>query len=127
MKKIIIITILLIPAIVFSGFSNSELKTVANTVNKMAPKMVDRETRLDRVIGFNNTLTYIYTLINYHSNQLNPAKFKANLKPILIKQACSASAMKIFFQKGTVINYSYFSKDNQFIVNVSISPATCGY
>ena len=127
MKKLTILFLLLIPAIVFGKLSNKVLTNAANTVNKTTPYMVDKETRLDSVVGINDTFTYFYTLVNYTSKQLNAKKLEASLKPSITKNACSQPAMAVFFKNGVTINYNYKGKDGGFVLNISITPATCGY
>lgn len=50
------------------------LKASVNAINKIAPQMVDSETRIDSSYAVENKLVYKYTLINYSVDDFDTEK-----------------------------------------------------
>ncbi len=126
MKKLMILLLVLFSSQLFAGMSNEELTSIANELNKSTPMMVDKETRLDNVMGFENTLTYYYTLVNYSSQTIN-SDFGDNMDRILTNKVCSSPDVAIFFKKGVALGFYYNGNDDRFISKVVLTPRTCGY
>ena len=108
-------------------FSDDMLASVADQVNKRLPMMVDKDTRLDKArIGPQRQITYYYTLVNNPSTSVDPSQLQAG-SSALINETCSNKQLKILFENGVVMNYSYSGNDGRFITQISVPPSDCGY
>jgi hypothetical protein len=104
------------------------LQRVAIKMNKHLPSEVDKETRLDKMTAENGKqLTYHYTLLRFKSGDVNNAKFKSSMEPLLKKRLCSDDEMKTFLKNGVNIVYVYRAVDVQQVASFKYSPKDCGY
>ena len=105
----------------------SQLLETAEFLNKSLPTMVDDVTKLYKVSVLNKQLTYHYQIINKNSFELTPSAMYKRMRPQLIRDACSSEDMKVFFQNGVTVSYSYLGSDNIMITNIALTPSDCGY
>jgi len=111
-----------------SEISKQELIEVANELNKRLPIIVDSETRLDTVIaGPGKKLTYVYTLTNYSSGEVDSQEFERLVLPKAKKEACTNEGTKYFLKKDVRVNAYYQGNDGGFIYEVDVAPSDCGY
>ncbi|MDQ9171504.1 hypothetical protein Q8A64_13910 [Oxalobacteraceae bacterium R-40] len=104
------------------------LQRVAIKMNQYLPSEVDKETRLDKMTAeTGRQLTYHYTLITMKSNDVNKAKFKNAMEPVLKRRLCASDEMKTFLRHGVNIVYVYRAADIQPVASFKYLPADCGY
>jgi hypothetical protein len=133
MKKIFLILLL---SIVLSGKESYERETfqsaiflseIASSINKQLPMMVDKETRLDVVMGMKQNITYKYTLVNTNQNDFTSEEIENLLKQTIKNSVCTNPKVRIFPENGVSMNYSYYSKDGKFMAEFTIFPKDCGF
>ena len=109
--------------------NESALKSAADEANEAVPKMVDADTRLDRVFsGPGLRLTYEYTLINYPSDGQNPFDIFDNVENItaqLIRKVCTNSQMQPILASGTTVVYLYKDRNGIRIFDVEVAERKC--
>ena len=102
--------------------ADKELKKIAIEINKSAPTMIDKDTRLDNVSVFENTLQYNYTLINI-------AKDDAGLdldgaKKFIMKNAQdnldNRPEMKDYREKKIALKYNYKDKNGKHLFDFTV-------
>lgn len=102
--------------------ADKELNKIAIEINKSAPTMVDKDTRLDNVSVFENTLEYNYTLINI-------AKDDAGLdldgaKKFIMKNAQdnldNRPEMKDYREKKIALKYNYKDKNGKQLFDFTV-------
>ena len=104
------------------------LNEAAIKVNKECPKMLDKETRLDRVeVGTGMMGIYHHTLVNYNKQEIDKERLDNILKPKLIENVCNNQEMQPSLRYGVTYVYAYKSKDNMEIVRYEISKKDCGF
>jgi hypothetical protein len=104
------------------------LQRVAIKMNQYLPSDVDKETRLDKMTAESGgQLTYHYTLIAVKSDDVNKAKFKNAMEPVLKRRLCASDEMKTFLRHGVNIVYVYRATDIQPVASFKYLPADCGY
>lgn len=124
MKKMICAILALLPMASQAEISAKELNEIASYVNQNLPMMIDSETRLDNVFGFNNTLTYQATVVNYFSHEIDPAILQA-MKPNMVNYLCTNPQTAYFFENGVSVQYDYSGKARKYITSITISPRDC--
>lgn len=102
------------------GLSDEVLAETASEMNKNLPAMVDEETRLDAVYGYQNSLNYKYTVINYTRADFSGISFNDIQGETMKNSVCTMPEMEIFRENKSVINYSYFDNEGVFIEKISI-------
>jgi hypothetical protein len=108
--------------------SQKRLSRIAAEINRSVPVMIDKETELTVVEGYEAMLIYKYRLVPYSVKQLNHAKFAAGAKQKVTQGACNQPDMRDdYLTKGVTLRYSYFDKDKQHIATVDVTPADCGF
>ena len=132
MTKIIISILIVIATIGVSNagdFSReeliSQLPAIANEISKNLPMTIDKETQLDSVLGFDETLTYLYSLINFKAEDVTQ-----DMKNFLHKQGingyCSVEGpLKIFKENNITMKIMYRGKDGKFATSFSMNSSSC--
>ena len=105
-----------------SGAGNTTGELAA-AINKKCPKMIDSETRLDKVdFKEPNTITYHYTLINLLKQNVDTAQFYQALWPGLISFIKVGSEMKSLRDSQGTVEYCYKDRDGLDIYCFKIGP-----
>ena len=103
------------------------LLSTANEVTRSAPQMIDAETRLDgAVAGPGLTFTYLYTLPNLESSQVQPGVFDASFTPKVKKAACASNYFSSFFDLNVTVKLEYRGKSGSRIGAIILDRKTCG-
>lgn len=89
------------------------------------PVMVDEETRLVSIEGFDHEFQYNYVLVNYSSNDLDSAKFIKIMKEQLTETVCGKKELKPFLDKDIALSYTYKGTDKKLIGKVSVTKDMC--
>jgi hypothetical protein len=100
------------------------LAQVASKLNEAMPMMVDKETRLDNVLGLGSNLTYNYTIVNYDAKDLDFAILKEKLERTMINKTCT-SKFRNLIDWGVTAVYSYSGKDGIVIGEIRVAPSDC--
>jgi uncharacterized RDD family membrane protein YckC len=105
----------------------AELLSAAKDVARTAPKMIDADTRLDgATAGPGLTFTYLYSLPNIESSQVQPGAFDTHLAPKVKEAACASNKLKPFFDNHVEVQYEYRGKDGSRIGTIVLDRETCG-
>jgi hypothetical protein len=111
-----------------SGINEKELMQIVEVANKQLPLMVDNETRCDGAIaGPGKKITYLYTLINYSSYEIDSQKLKELFIPERIKAACTNEGTKYYLERNVHVGARYKGNDRGFITELDVAPSDCGY
>lgn len=127
MIKKISIAFLLLFAIVScndeSDKVSSEIKQIAEQINKKCPQMIDSETRLDGIsVKEPSTIVYKYTLVNLLVENLDTAKFYTAMWPGLLSTIKVSPEMKSLREANTEFHYDYKDKNNKGVYLFKILP-----
>ena len=106
-----------------------ELTQAANSINAVAPQMVDAITRLDGAhVGPGPLFVYEYTLTNLRAARLSAATLETlrwRLSAHVRQAVCRGTALKPMLRTGTTIRFHYRDPDGQELATVSIASADC--
>jgi hypothetical protein len=103
------------------------LDETAGDMNRTLPKLIDPETRLDRVTaGPGKRLTYSYTLVNRESAKIDVEAFNAGMQPVLRTSVCGRPGMQALVKNGVTLVYSYRGSDGKFVSMIEVIPQHCG-
>ncbi len=105
--------------------SEKYLKGLAKETNKQLPKMLDDDTRLDKLTGKSKNLTYYYTLVKIKKGEYTEKEIKDAMTPTIKKSACTNG--KLFTSNGVSLTSIYRSKGGKFMAKINILPKDCGY
>jgi len=103
-------------------------KKAAKKVNRNVPKMIDQDTRLDKVtVGPGAKATYHYSFPKYSSQEISQDWLQTNLRPVVMKNVCSNEEMKPSIEYGGIYIFSYSGNDKIEITTFQISFDECGF
>ncbi len=123
-------TCLLLPSLSFADALDDRMRTEAQAVNRQAPMMADKSTRLDSA-GYderNRLFCYHYTMINHPSTVYSPAqrqKFRTLMQEQTTNRACTGSALRPFLDAGISFKYVHFGNDSRQISEFVVTPDDC--
>ncbi|WP_135458131.1 hypothetical protein [Vibrio echinoideorum] len=101
------------------------LKASVNAINKIAPQMVDSETRIDSSYALENKLVYKYTLINYSVDDFDTEKVQEIITKQVTCFVCTSPGMEYFVDNAIDISYRYYDKDSKYITEANVETADC--
>ena len=105
---------------------DSALAKEAQKLNLQLPKMIDPETRLDKVIAApNKNVTYQHTMVNYAEGEIDLAYFYSVYKRDLMSRVCANEGMKPMIAAGVQVAYVYKTKDAKHIGTIRVNAAEC--
>jgi len=110
-----------------SLFLETELSKVAVEMNKKLPMMVDKITRLDKVIVNKNRVTYEYTIVSYSKSDF-AGKMDTlfnGLKVNVRNSVCTNKSTKFLLSMGAILHYSYNDKNGAYLSSFTISNSDC--
>lgn len=117
-----------LPTFAAKNLAKSEdgLKRIAAEASKNLPKMVDSETRLDRVTASGHMLVYEYDMPNYSASQMDLRVFHDALLPSVRSKSCTLEeARKMFLDNGVTLRYHYVDKARAEMDTIDITLADC--
>ena len=92
-------------------------------INASLPMQVDAGTRLDSTMaGPGSRFTYMYTLVNNTSSELNSVDFINAMKPNLINGYKTNPAMAVYRKNDVELHYYYRDKNGSIVAKIVISP-----
>ena len=98
----------------------------AEQANRQGSIMVDEGTRLDRTeVGPGAHVTYLYSLPNDSSRNLDLVWLQANLKQQVKQGVCASKEMKPSLRYGATYAYAYSDKDGVGIVRFELNKNDC--
>lgn len=113
----------LVQAFILKPSFNKIMIRAANEINKNAPIMVDKETRMDNVVAFpGNFFQYNYRLINYDRAAIDTTLFKQSIEPNILNNIKTNPQMKLFREHRATLAYNYVDKNGVFIVRMVFTP-----
>lgn len=99
------------------------LEETVVSINAKCPKMLDSETRIDRVLLRRpDTLVYCYSLVNVLRQNVDTHQFYLALWPGLLSTIKVSAEMKELRENQTVVQYAYNDKLNNPIYLFTIKP-----
>jgi hypothetical protein len=110
-------------------FAEKQLQEAADSLNQNAPRMIDAQTRLDRVeLGAGLVFTYEYTLVNQRMAGLAPEnleQFQRQLRQRLNKLACEEHKLDSLLRLATAVKYVYRDRDGAAVATAVMTSAEC--
>jgi hypothetical protein len=105
----------------------SAFEKEARKMNAKLPKLIDNETRMEKmIVGPGKKVTYVYTLVVRSSSEMDANAFYNDLRPYFINNICKGD-MKDALKMGVTFIYSYYGNDNGHIADIPITAAGCGF
>jgi uncharacterized RDD family membrane protein YckC len=110
-------------------FAEKQLQEAADSLNQNAPRMIDAQTRLDRVeLGAGLVFTYEYTLLNQRIAGLAPQnleRFQRQIRQRLNKLACEEHKLDSLLRLATAVKYVYRDRDGATVATTVMTAADC--
>ncbi|MFA5262159.1 MAG: hypothetical protein WC450_13130 [Candidatus Omnitrophota bacterium] len=107
----------------YSVLADEEIMSVVNEMNSQLPKMLDNDTRMERIEGGpGKRLTYVCTLVNYSSKDISKAIFDQEVAPYVKQGLQTDRTLYPLFRKGITIVYRYLGNDGVYISEVIKRP-----
>jgi hypothetical protein len=110
-------------------FAEKQLQEAADSLNQNAPRMIDPQTRLDRVeLGAGLVFTYEYTLLNQRAAGFAPdnlERFQRQLRQRLNKMACEDHKLDGLLRLATAVKYVYRDRDGSTVATAVLRSADC--
>ena len=105
--------------------SKEYLNQLASELNKSFPMMVDSETEITNVMGFDSMLVYNYRLVNVEVAELDKDKFVSIMRSQLLNGVCTNPETQKIIREGVTLRYTYADKTSKHIASVDVRPADC--
>lgn len=103
------------------------LQNVARDASVGLPRMLDSETQEENVTASPGTLIYHNRLVHKTVGQLSVPVFTQVLKPSIVANDCSNSAVRNqLLLKGVTLRYTYVDKFGAFVASIDITKHDCG-
>jgi hypothetical protein len=100
-----------------------QLREGAVEVNRICPKMIDNETRLDSAsVPKEKTFSYYYTLVNRAKKDIDIASARQILTPNLIQNIRTNEQLRFMRENQVVFIYSYADKNGSKVLDIQVSP-----
>jgi hypothetical protein len=107
----------------FFNPSRREVMKFANEMNKTCPAMIDRETRLDKVIASaDNNLQFNYTLINMVRDSIPINALKSYMEPVILNKIKTSEPLRKLLDNNLTWIYSYNDMRGDFIFKITYTP-----
>ncbi|MHA1543582.1 MAG: hypothetical protein ACTSU8_00420 [Alphaproteobacteria bacterium] len=106
--------------------STAELKAAIIEANVTLPKMVDEETRLDRIEAGANEAVYFYTMVNWNYDQLDWDVVADFVFQNSATNYCTGADMVGFREANIDMLYIYYDKNGEMVGTVKVPHTVCG-
>lgn len=108
-----------------SNSNHSYLVEFASETNKSLPTMIDRDTRLDTVLAFNNRLEYMYTLVNLEVSTEIENAILNNLVPTVTNFLCTSDSTRPMLENNIPLSYNYRDMHGRQITDFEVTISDC--
>ena len=110
---------------------SSALSAAASEMNAGLPMMVDRATELMHVVGFKDTFTYNYRLVELTAADVeglftDDFGMIGEIRPDAVRQACSTPVTREgLLDRGITMQYAYHDQNREYLTAYTISLEDC--
>lgn len=94
-------------------------------VNRSLPRMVDNDTRLDRISIFDNRILYNFTLIHVDAWKIDINRLEGALTPVVKLGVCENKDTKKILDNDMELVYAYYDKANNPVVTIAVNNQDC--
>ena len=101
---------------------NSYALREAESLNKELPKMLDSETRLDKVAAGPGQFSYFFTLPNLAKSNLDLSILQSRLQENATANYKTNNQLASSRANNVVLNYQYKDQDGDFLFKFEVSP-----
>ena len=101
------------------------IATIAKIYEGKLPIMADADSRLDNVVPNRSELNFHFTLVNISKNTIDAAALHTAIRAGMIPQACLRPEFRNLLDNGASISYRYNDKNNDSLVDVSVTEMDC--
>lgn len=101
------------------------LRQVASEINKTAPLLVDKYTRLDGAVALGETLRYRYTLVTLAANDFQKNAISKSDGGRIKSNVCTSDGMLPLVRLGVLIEYAYHDKNGVEIEVIPVETSQC--
>ncbi|WP_417347142.1 hypothetical protein [Ferrimonas sp.] len=105
--------------------SEAQLEEQVVALKEKLPAMVDDDTQLDDVILTSGTVDYVYSLVDYTSDDVDSKQFHDAITPLLIEGTCQSAQSMTILNTGRALTYWYYGTDDGLIAEVSVVAKDC--
>jgi cell division protein FtsB len=105
--------------------SNMFIKRDISMLNKNLPKMIDKDTRLDKVILIDKDISFNYTMVNLLAADLDIPKLESIMAPNIKLEQCQNDGLKPILDEGRKLIYVYVDKEANAITKIIVSKEDC--
>lgn len=107
------------------GSVNSQVREMAEKLNRRAPIMIDDHTRFDQATSDEKQITYYFTLVSQKNSPELKLMMDQHLKTKLRNEYCFAPQMRYLKTNNISLKYSYFDYEGIQIISRVASGKTC--
>jgi hypothetical protein len=108
------------------GLDERWIAETASDLNRLLPRQVDMETRLDAVTaGPGRRLSFHYTLLDRTRAGMDVEAFNAGLQPVLRGAVCRKDSTWPSSMTGVTLSYHYRGSDGKFVSMIEIPHLSC--
>jgi hypothetical protein len=101
---------------------SSGLSRAAETMNQKLPRMLDSDTRLDKVSADSGRMNYFICLPNQAKAELDLPVLQEKLRRNIVANYKTNSAMVLERWNNAVLIYQYKDKNGELLFEISVSP-----
>jgi hypothetical protein len=137
-NKVFPLVVVLLAAIIAGGIGyawlryykseqlDQKLEKMAVQMNRDNPKVLDPDTRLDKVTTSDGKFIYNYTLLNVTNGELDFETLAPKLKAQFAKRLCATTGWKNgLLEEGARVEYFYSGSDGKPIGRVTVTKSDC--
>lgn len=104
---------------------NIFIKRDISMLNKNLPKMIDKDTRLDKVILIDKDISFNYTMVNLLATDLDIPKVESMMSANIKLEQCQNDGLKPILDEGRKLIYMYVDKEANAITKIIVSKEDC--
>lgn len=111
----------------FKQISDPDLviKRDISMLNKPLPKMIDKDTKLEKVTLIGKDIYFNYTMVNLLAADLDIPKVESIMGPNIKSAQCQDIGLKSILNEGRKLVYVYVDKEGKEITKIFVSKEDC--
>ena len=111
----------------FSQISDPDMaiKRDISMLNKPLPRMIDKDTKLEKVTLVGKDIYFNYTMVNLLAADLDIPKVEAVISPNIKSAQCQDIGLRGILNEGRKLVYVYVDKDGNAITKIFVSKEDC--